>query len=175
MSWNRVLAGCALIVTSAAAGEPLQVPFFAQKKNGCGAASAAMVLHYWSEARPGSRPVPPSAVEVYQQLYRQDLKGIRLADIRDYLEQMGLRAFTLHGQWADVGEQLAKGRPVIAGLRPSHSKPMHFVVIVGAEGGRVWLNDPTKRKASQLVQDEFEKQWAMADRWMLLAIPPASE
>ena len=63
MNWNRALAGCALIVTIAVsqlAGAPLQVPFFTQKKNGCGAASAAMVLHYWSEALPGRTTAPPS-------------------------------------------------------------------------------------------------------------------
>ena len=88
---------------------------------------------------------------------------------------MRFRAFTFHGKWADVDEQLAKGRPIIVGLRPSPTKPMHFVVVAGAEDGCVWLNDPTRRKASQLPQDKFEKQWTMADRWMLLAIPLGSE
>jgi len=178
MRWNSAVAGCALIMTITVpqlAGAPLKVPFFAQQKNGCGAASAAMVLHYWSEASPGSRAARPTPEEVYRQLYRGDPKGIRLADIRHYLEETGLRVFTLHGRFADVDEHLAKGRPIVVALKPSPSKPMHFAVVVGAEDGRVWLNDPTRRRMSQLPQHKFEERWSMADRWMLLAIPFASE
>ena len=72
--------------------------------------------------------------------------------------------FTLRGQWADVEEHLAKGRPIIAGLKARRTKPVHFVVVPGASSGFVWLNDPTRKKPSRLERAKFEKQWALADR-----------
>ncbi len=117
----------------------------------------------------------PAPDEVYRHLYRPDLKGIRLTDISLYLETMGFRAFTFRGNWADVEEQLGKGRPVIAGLKKRPTKAMHFVVVTAADDGNVWLNDPTRRKASRIERDKFEQQWSIADRWLLLAVPPGPE
>ena len=159
----------------AAAAPPLNLPFYPQKQNGCGAASLAMVMHYWENQRPGPLMVDPSPQEVYEALYRPEQKGIRLADMKRYLEGRGFRVFTLRGEWADVEEHLAKGRPIVAGLRAGRSKPVHFVVVTGAGFGFVWLNDPTRKKPSRLERAEFEKRWALADRWMLLAAPSSQE
>jgi predicted double-glycine peptidase len=145
---------------------PLQVPFFPQAKNGCGAASVAMVMHYW-----GSRPEPGL---VYHELYDAEHHGIQLASMKRYLEQAGFRAFTIQGGWADIQEHTAKGRPVIVGLKRNRRMPMHFAVVIGAEGDRVWLNDPTRKKAAAVKRRDFQKQWEQADRWMLLSTPRAA-
>lgn len=177
MNWAPALRRCALIVTfvtacGAAGGVPLQVPFFAQKKNGCGAASVAMVMRYWGERSTGEPVTYPSPEEVFQRLYRPELNGIRLADMKGYLEEMGFRVFTLRGRWADVEEQLAKGRPLIVALKKGRAKAIHFAVVAGVEHDRVWLNDPTRTKANRLGRAEFEEQCERADQWMLLATPP---
>ncbi len=171
---------CALAVLlaveyCAAASLPLAVPFYAQKKNGCGAASVAMVMHYWENGRPGPSAIYPSPENLYGLLYRPGRKGILLADMKRYLEDMRFRVFTLRGRWEDVEGQLAKGRPLIVALKKGQSAAIHFVVVTGAGDESVWLNDPTRNKPNRVKRPEFEKRWAFADRWMLLAFPPSQE
>ncbi len=172
---------------------PLDVPFFQQAPNGCGAASVAMVMHYWG-AQQMLHPVSgeaaalplPTPEEIYQKLYRPEREGIRLADMRHYLEEAGFHAFTLRGQWADLEKHLAKGRPLIVGIRKeaaaaslSGTQPqqprMHFVVLTGARGDFVWLNDPTRKKPTRIGQAEFNRQWALAGHWILLSTPSKLE
>ncbi len=152
----------------APAAWPLEVPFYAQKKNGCGAASVAMVMHYW-----GNQKVAPE--QVYGALYRPSQKGILLADMKRYLEAMQFRVFTLRGEWADVEAHLSKSRPLIVGLRKTPAAAMHFVVVTAVGDDRVWLNDPTRGKPNRLKRLEFERRWALADRWMLLALPQSQQ
>jgi len=158
-----LIAAVCLAGSSAVRYQPLQVPFFRQEKNGCGAASVAMVMHYWGKRQPPD--------EVYRKLYDAELHGIPLAAMKQYLEEAGMRAFTLQGEWADVQEHLGKGRPIIVGLKKHRQKPMHFAVIVGAESDRLWLNDPTRTKAMGVTRADFLKQWKQAGQWMLLASP----
>ncbi|HET8550194.1 MAG TPA: papain-like cysteine protease family protein [Bryobacteraceae bacterium] len=165
-----VVAGCAS-VARAGTGPALAVPFFGQQKNGCGAASVAMVVHFWQHDAPGLQAETPE--RVYQRLYRGDDRGILLSDMRNYLEEAGLRAFTLRGNWADVERNVARGRPLIVGLKRRREGGMHFAVVVGVEGNQVWLNDPTRRKATRMRQEKFARQWELAGRWLLLAAPAA--
>ena len=159
------------VACCAAGGPPLDVPFYTQKKNGCGAASVAMLMRYWDDRRPGPPAVHPTPESVYELLYRREQKGILLADMKRYLEDMSFRVYTLRGRWEDVEEHLAKGRPLIVALKKGQASAMHFVVVTGVGDEFVWLNDPTRRKPSRLKRPEFEKRWAFAERWMLLASP----
>ena len=168
--------GCVLVLALAveccAAGvAQIKLPFYPQQKNGCGAASVAMVMHYWENQRPGARTAAASPLEVYQSLYSPERKGIQLRDMKRYLEQNGFRAFTLRGEWNDLEEHLARRRPIIVGLKSGRNKPLHFVVVTGLDSGFVWLNDPTRKQPGRLERAKFEKRWALADRWMLLAAP----
>lgn len=163
---RQVCALAVLFVVGCCAAEasPLGVPFYRQKKNGCGAASVAMVLHYWENRH-------PSPEDVYELLYRPSQKGILLADMKRYLEEMTFRVFTLRGKWEDVEGQLAKSRPLIVGLKKKRTAAMHFVVVTGAGEEFVWLNDPTRSQPIRMKRPEFEKRWALGDRWILLAVP----
>lgn len=163
----RLVALMLLIVTASPAADGLlSVPFFKQRKNGCGAASVAMVMRYWGAG--------PSADEVYQSLYDPARKAIPLARMKQYLEQHQFHAFTLRGAAEDVESHLAKGRPVIAALRPRPKAALHFVVITGMAAETVWINDPTRKKPLRMKRADFEKQWALGDRWMLLAASGAT-
>ena len=83
-----------IVAASCAAASPLlKLPFYSQKKNGCGAASVAMVMRYWQNQQPGPLMANPSPQEVYESLYRPEQKGIRLADMKRYLEGRGFRVF----------------------------------------------------------------------------------
>ena len=171
MSLAQRLGALALFAGLCAAQPPgLEVPFIRQQKNGCGAASVAMVMRYWNQqlATPAAIPSPQ---EVYQRLYRPELKGIQLAEMKRYLEEQGYQAYTLHGEWKDLEQHLAKGRPVIVALKPGARKPVHFAVLSGAAGDAVLLNDPTKRKTGRMTRGKFDAQWSRAERWMLVAAP----
>lgn len=152
------------------AAEPLSVrldvPFFRQEKNGCGAASVAMVMHYWKPAN--SVPSPDA---VYRRLYDPQRYGIPLADMRSYLQSQGFNAFTLRAQWSDLENHLAKRRPVVVGLRKKKEGLLHYATIVGLEHDQVWLNDPTRKNPHKVKRAAFEKDWALADRWILIAAP----
>jgi len=168
---------CALPAAIAAesSGAALPVPHIRQEKRGCGAASVAMVMHYWASYFGTELPPPKPASEVYRELYDAERKGVRLIDMKRYFHDAGYQAFALHGQSGDLEQHLAKGRPVIVSLSKKRLKGMHFAVLSGLDAGHAWLNDPTK-KIRRLKRGEFEKEWANADRWMLLATPdPAKQ
>lgn len=172
MSRARTIPALFVILTvagAAATSTPLDVPFFRQEKNGCGAAAVAMVAHYW-----GSRVGPPelpSPKQIYQRLYDAERRGIALAGMKRYLEELGYRAFTFRGERRDLEGHLSKGRPVIVSLKKKTSRGLHFAVLTGVEADHVWLNDPTRTRPSRVKQAEFENQWQSADRWVLLAAP----
>lgn len=165
MRTGAALLALALTLTAA---PPLTVPFFRQEKNGCGAASLAMVAHYW---RPNEAPAHAA---IYARLIDAERRGILLSALKTYFEEIGFQAFTLRGQWADLEQHLAKGRPLIVALKAGRSPRLHFAVLTGIEEHHVWLNDPTRKAAQRTPRDRFEKQWSGADRWMLLASPRPS-
>lgn len=152
-------------------GAALDVPFFKQQKNGCGAASVAMVMHYWGGAAASGQSPMPGPREVYARLYEPSRKGILLSGMKGFLEQHGFRAFSLRGEWADISGHLAKGRPVIVALKKRESAQTHFVVVTEAAPGSVRVNDPTRKKPVTLKRAEFERQWGQGGRWLLLAAP----
>ena len=164
------LAIILLAMSLAAAEVPrLAVPLVRQQKNGCGAASVAMVAQYWEPAR------APSHSEIYAALIDADGKGIELSRMKQYFEQLGFRAFTVRGTWTDLERHLEKGRPLIVALRNPRTTRLHFAVLTGLETGSVWLNDPTKKSPQRRDRAKFEKEWSAAERWMLLATPAASK
>ena len=160
-------------MAGAAVEVQLDVPFLRQKKKGCGAASVAMVLHYWERQYPGLVFQSDDLETVHEQLYSTDVGGILLSDMRRYFEEAGFHAFTLRATWAEFEEHLSKKRPLIVGLKKGKSPraTLHYAVVVGFEDKRVWINDPARRKRKALKRSTFEKRWNSADRWMLLAVP----
>lgn len=154
-----------LLAAVSSSGAVLDVPLIKQKRNGCGAAAVAMVMKYWAVAD------GPAAGQVHEELFEPGLRAIRLSEMRAYLERHGFRAFTLRGQTADLERHLAKGRPIIVGLKKKPSDDYHFAVVVGIGDDGVWLNDPARTKPHRMDRSKFEKRWALADRWLLLATP----
>jgi ABC-type bacteriocin/lantibiotic exporter with double-glycine peptidase domain len=164
----RLAAAFVAIALTLSAAAPLTVPFIRQEKNGCGAASLAMVAHYW---RPGDAP-PHQAI--YDRLIDAERKGILLSALKTYFEEIGFQAFTLRGTWADLEQHLSKGRPIIVALKAGRSPRLHFAVLTGIEEQHIWLNDPTRKTAQRIPRTRFDTQWSGAERWMLLASPRPS-
>ena len=144
----------------------VDVPFVRQEKNGCGAASVAMLRRYWSHENADPH-------QIYEALYSGDVHGIRGADVERFMRGKGFRTFVFQGEWADLEQHLAKGRPLMVCLNEGRTGPLHFVVVAGIDPARnlVLVNDPARRKLLKVERGVFEKDWSAAERWTLLALP----
>src|SRR5512146_1549762 len=167
---RRVLLWLCLCGTLAGAGLPgvwLDVPFVKQEKDGCGAASVAMVMQYWLKQQ--GRPVDPAAdaSHIQRALYSPQGHGIYASDLQRYLEQKGFQTFVFSGRWQDLRQHLEKGRPLIVSLRPVGGEPLHYVVVAGLdwEKGLVMVNDPARRKLLKQHRSRFETEWKPANSW----------
>jgi predicted double-glycine peptidase len=155
-----------LPATGAGQGRWLDVPFVRQEKNGCGAASLAMILAYWS---PSDGAIGSRAHSIQQELYVPAERGIPASSMQRYLEARDFEAFAFSGVWADLVEHLEKGRPLIVALKPGRT--LHYAVVAGVNGDLIALNDPSDRKLRQITRAQFEKSWIAAGWWTLLAVP----
>jgi ABC-type bacteriocin/lantibiotic exporter with double-glycine peptidase domain len=169
-----VLVGaCALLRAGEGSGVWLDVPFVKQEKNGCGAASIAMVMQFWQRQQ-GVLPNSDSdAPHIQLALYAARAHGIYASDLERYFERHGYRTFAFAGRSDDLQQHLAKGRPLIVALQPTAKAPLHYVVVAGfdAERNLVLLNDPAERKLLQQEFTSFEKEWKGTGNWTLLAVP----
>jgi ABC-type bacteriocin/lantibiotic exporter with double-glycine peptidase domain len=155
----------------------IDVPFVQQPREGCGAASIAMVMQYWA-AQPGGRTVPGADVgQIQRQLYSPKEHGIPASSMEQYLRQRGFVAIAFNGNWDDLDQQLRKGRPLIAALKPQGQSQLHYVVIDGIDPvhALVMMNDPAVRKLLTEERAEFEKEWSATRNWVLLALPAAPQ
>jgi ABC-type bacteriocin/lantibiotic exporter with double-glycine peptidase domain len=147
-----------------AAALALEVPFVAQQKDTCGAASLAMVLRYWD--------VPASHDEIARSLLRPQLQGIPGSQLEAFARDRGLTAIAYAGDLANLREYVAKGRPLIVAWRIGHDR-YHNVVVVGTDpdSGDIVVNDPAEGAARRVAAGTFEKRWAGAGHWTLLVLP----
>jgi predicted double-glycine peptidase len=152
----------------------LDVPFVKQEKDGCGAASVAMVLQYWLNRQDRANNESVDAAEIHRALYDPAARGVYASAMERYFKQRGFNAFAFRGEWDDLLNHLRKGRPLIVALKPQETgAPLHYVVVAGLDppAGIVLLNDPARRKLLKQDRADFEKQWSGADKWTLLALP----
>jgi predicted double-glycine peptidase len=180
---RRQLVLCAAIfsICWAAAGQStaglwLDVPYIRQEKDGCGSASLAMVLRYWGAKKFPVEDERSDPIRIQRELYAAKPRGIYASDMERYLRESGFEAFSFRGEWRDLRSQIAKGRPLIAGLKPKGS-PAHYVVVAGvdAQDAAVFVNDPKRGKLFRIDRSEFEKAWHGTDNWTLLAVPNHAE
>ena len=169
-----MLCLCGLVVAAARPGVWLDVPFFKQEKDGCGAASIAMVMQYWLNQQQKPAEAQADPLEIQHTLYSKEGHGIYASDLEHYFQDHGFQTFSFAGTWDDLKQHLEKGRPLIVALKPSErGASLHYVVVTGLdwEHGTVLVNDPAQRKLLKQARADFEKQWSAVDRWTLLALP----
>ena len=174
-----VLSICLYEVMPAAedSGVWLDVPFVKQEKDGCGAASIAMVLQYWLDRQDRPNSASVDAAEIHRALYDAGARGVYASAMERYFKQRGFNAFAFRGEWSDLLNHLRKGRPLIVALKPQEAgAPLHYVVVAGLDppAGLVLLNDPARRKLLKQDRADFEKQWSDAGKWTLLALPQSN-
>jgi predicted double-glycine peptidase len=167
-----VVCVCGMLLAAESSGLWLDVPFVKQTREGCGAASIAMVMQYWL-AQAGTQPDDAAdPANILQRLHSPQGHGIYASAMKKYLDDHGYRTFAFGGTWQDLEQHLRKGRPLIVALAPSaNDKVLHYVVVAGVDDGFVLFNDPADRKLARLDRPTFERQWSATDNWTLLAVP----
>ncbi|HEV2176627.1 MAG TPA: C39 family peptidase [Terriglobia bacterium] len=170
---SKLLAAALVLGAARPANFWVDVPFVPQPREGCGAASIAMVMQYWIAH--GSRLDPRRAEvgSIQRLLFSRSAHGITTGSMKRYFEESGFRTFAFNGRWGDLYEQLTRGRPLIVCLRESRAALLHYVVVDGLDeqNGFVLVNDPAQRKLLKLRQADFEKDWRASGFWTLLAVP----
>jgi ABC-type bacteriocin/lantibiotic exporter with double-glycine peptidase domain len=169
-----LLASAFALIAAQPAGVWLDVPFIAQPENGCGAASVAMVMQYWEHGLHRAHSSRAEVDAIQRTLYSNSAKGIFASAIEGYLNDSGYRTFAIRGEWRDLQDNVAKGRPLIVALAPAGpQRPLHYVVVAGmdADGGAIFVNDPAGKKLLRISRAEFEREWNDARDWTLLALP----
>lgn len=153
----------------------IDVPYVHQPREGCGAASLAMVMAYWAAQQGKSAGADGDVAAIQRELYSPKDHGISAENMRDYLRRHSFQAFAVNAGWKDLEQQLRKGRPLIVALKPAGQKELHYVVVDGIdlERGTVTMNDPAERKLLTRERAGFEKEWSTTHNWMLLALPVA--
>jgi ABC-type bacteriocin/lantibiotic exporter with double-glycine peptidase domain len=151
----------------------LDVPFVSQTKDGCGAASIAMVMQYWERQQGRPTQTEANPAEILHALYSEAAHGIYASAMARYLEANGFRAFAFAADWMDIERQLHFGRPLIVALKPDSGPSLHYVVVAGLDEPQqlVLINDPAQRKLLKEDQSQFEREWKAAGNWALLAVP----
>jgi hypothetical protein len=162
-----VISGVVVLLAALSSAAWIDVPFTRQEKNGCGSASVWMLTEYWGK--------PAGSLEDIQAaLYSQEAGGIFASDMERFLGENGFHTVAFAGEWADLAENVSKGRPLVVSIEAnSRGTPLHYVLVVGVDESRqiVLLNDPARRKLLPMHRSDFEKQWAAMNRWTLLAVP----
>jgi ABC-type bacteriocin/lantibiotic exporter with double-glycine peptidase domain len=169
-----LLGFCVPVLAADVPGVWLDVPFVKQEKDGCGAASIAMVMQYWQRQQGKAASSDSDAIQIQRALYSPKAHGIYASEMERYFGEKGYRTFTIRGEWEDLQQHLDKGRPLIVALKPaSGDGPLHYVVVTGLDQtqGVVIVNDPAQRKLLKQDRDTFEREWSAAGKWTLLALP----
>ena len=149
----------------------------AQQKDGCGAASIAMVMQYWEQqqgqpTQPGgrARADSPRACTPTRRTAstprRWRATSSRTAFAPSPSRQIG---------WTSSAN-CTHGRPLIVALKPGSGPSLHYVVVAGLDEPQqlVLVNDPAQRKLLKEDQSQFEREWKAAGNWTLLAVPETS-
>ena len=98
----RLVVGLSLggmVLAGQQPGVWLDVPFVRQEKNGCGAASIAMVMQYWQRQQGNLPSADPEQIQ--RALYSRPAQGIYASDMERYFQQHGFRTFAFAGEWKD--------------------------------------------------------------------------
>ena len=168
-----MMLACGFLGAAEASGVWLDVPFVKQAKNGCGAASIAMVMQFWQRQQGRLPDAASDAGEIQKALYSSGARGVYASDLERYLREQGFQAFAFEGTPGDLQHHLERGRPLIVALKPAGQGALHYAVVSGLdpENHLVLVNDPAERKLLKREQGSFEREWKGAGNWILLAVP----
>lgn len=142
-------------------------PYFAQERNHCGPASAAMVL-----TAAGLDATPDSLAPL---VYLPARQGSLPLDMLGGARRVGAVAVRLDPSVEALYEQIAAGRPVVVlqNLALSWTPRWHYAVVVGfdrREGTVILRSGPERRQVLPLAT--FAKTWDRSGRWGMVVARP---
>jgi tetratricopeptide (TPR) repeat protein len=150
-----------------AAAEIASAPFFAQEDYECGPAALATVLTQAGRAASPEALVP--------QVYLPARKGSLQAEMLAAARRHGTLAYRLAPRLEDLLREVAAGNPVVVlqNLALDWAPQWHYAVAVGydLETRVLVLRSGTTRRL-EMPLETFERTWARAERWAMLALPP---
>ena len=131
-----------------------------------------MVMRYWQGKNVAIAEDRADPARIQRELYAAKPRGIYASDMERYLRESGFDVFAFRGDWSDLRSHIAKGRPLIAGLKPKGA-PAHYVVVVGVDPGdaAALVNDPERGRLLRIEHADFERVWQGTGNWTLLAVP----
>jgi uncharacterized protein YvpB len=154
--------------------EWIDVPFVAQRQNGCEAAVTAMVMQYWGAKGFGAAGKASDAATISNSIHSGETNGMAGARIGEYFRRQRFDAYVFAGSWEDLAWHVARGRPLIVSVRNGGSQaPLRYVVVAGLDEkqGVVFVNDAARRKLDRIDRQSFESDWKAGGNWTLLALP----
>jgi ABC-type bacteriocin/lantibiotic exporter with double-glycine peptidase domain len=171
-----LLSCCGVMFAAELTGVWLDVPFVKQEKDGCGAASIAMVMQYWQQQQKRSPNANAEYGYIQQALLSRAAHGVFASDMERYFQENGFTTFSFTGDWAALNHHLQKGRPLIVSLKPGSHLALHYVVVAGLNENEhvVLINDPAQRKLLKEESSRFEQEWKGAGHRTLLAVSEGS-
>ncbi|MBU2099579.1 MAG: PA2778 family cysteine peptidase [Gammaproteobacteria bacterium] len=143
------------------------VAFFPQDEYQCGPAALATVLTFNAVA------VTPD--ELVSQVYIPARQGSLQIEMLAAMRRYGQVAYVLSGSLSEMLQEVSSGKPVLVmqNLGLSRLPQWHYAVVVGYDMTRSEI-----RLRSGTIRDYvmplglFEKTWARADHWAVLALTP---
>ena len=172
-----ILAGCATPQMStlqarwpenlAAQVELTQVPFYPQEDFECGPAALAMAA--------GAAGVPVQPEALVEQVYLPGRKGSLQNDMLAATRRQGLLPYPLSPRLETLLREVAAGRPVLVfqNLALSVYPVWHYAVVIGFDRERnVLLLHSGRTRRMEMSLFTFERTWARANYWSMLALPP---
>lgn len=139
------------------------VPFAAHTSDWCGPAALAAVLGYWGDA--------VEVEEIAEAIHLPDYRGSLNLDLLIVARQRGFDAWAGESTPEELRRALARGQPVICMVRRRNplAARNHFVVLRGYDvGKRLWLLDSGEGAEERIADDDFDREWRDAGRWMLV-------
>lgn len=154
------MAGASLIELTA-------VPFFPQEDYQCGPAALATILQH-----AGVERTPQQLIE---QVYLSARQGSLQIELLGAARRAGTVPYVLRGDPQDLLREVRAGHPVLVlqNLRWRALPQWHYAVVVGydLEASTITLRSGTERRLVMSL-DDFDRSWALADRWAIVALPP---
>lgn len=153
-----------------AQAEPVELaatPFFPQEDFQCGPAALATVLQ--------SAGIPRTPQDLVEQVYLPARQGSLQPELLAAARRAGALPYVLRGDPGDLLREVASGHPVVVlqNLRWRWLPQWHYAVVVGHDlaAGTLTLRSGTERRLVMAL-DDFDRTWALADRWAFVAVPP---
>ncbi len=138
------------------------LPFLPQKKEQCGPAALAIVLHHY-----GARVSPD---DLAGEVYRREISGTLNLDLLLAARRHGFAAEAFSGTAEEIKSWIGRGVPVIVlmGERPEQ-EVFHYAVVYGFDDGeRTFTLHSARSPGVRLAYDDFARRWAAAASWMLV-------